>query len=125
MDFTQIILLISVSILTIILALVGFEVFLIFREFLQATKKVNRVLDDVGLVSSSITKQVTNLSELIATAKTTFDLAKGFFQKEKHPEENKKEAEEGEIEDSPVEKTKEKTTSPVRRFFTQTGRKIS
>lgn len=125
MDFTQIILLISVSILTIILALVGFEVFLIFREFLQATKKVNRVLDDVGLVSSSITKQVTNLSELIATAKTTFDLAKGFFQKEKHPEENKKEVEEGEIEDSPVEKTKEKTTSPVRRFFTQAGRKIS
>ena len=126
MDITQIVLVASVAILTGILALVGFEVFLILRQCQQAMRKVNKILDDAGIISTSISKQVANVGDLINTAKTTFDLAKGFFKKEERSGQKEDgEVLEGELASDQNEDTKAKIATSVRRFFTRAGKRIS
>lgn len=119
MDATRIILVVAISILTAILTLVGYEVYLIFREFHKSMKKVNNILDNVTEVSQSVSRQINSLSELLATAKNTVELVKTFISREKTPlltEESTK--------SNPTQKQSGFGDS-VRRFFTRSGKKIS
>jgi len=53
---TQILLIVVVSILT-----VGIQIFLILKEGRRSVEKVNKILDDAGTLSSSVTKPISSL----------------------------------------------------------------
>jgi ABC-type sulfate transport system permease component len=58
---TQILIIIVVSILTVVLAIIGVQVFLILKEGKRSVEKVNKMLDDAGSISSAVTKPITSL----------------------------------------------------------------
>lgn len=64
-DPTQVLLIVVITVLTILLALIGIQVFFILREVQQSIKKMNKILDDAGSVSASIARPITALSESI------------------------------------------------------------
>lgn len=125
MDATQIILAGAVLVLTVLLTLVGIEVFLIFKEFHRTVKKLNQILDDIGLISGSVSKQITNVSELLATIKTTFDLAKIFFKRERKEEIEDENLSLSEGSGDGNIQSEEGIMPSVRRFFTRAGKRLS
>jgi branched-subunit amino acid transport protein AzlD len=60
---TQILTISVVVILTLVLSVIGFQVFLILREFQKTVQKMNKMLDDFGLVSESVAKPVAALAD--------------------------------------------------------------
>ena len=130
MDAAQIILVVAVCVLTAILALVGFEVFLIFRELRKTVRKVNQIADDASSVSGAISHQITNLSEFVSSLKNTVDLAKIFFDRERKPEKSaprseKKETDDGILLEDAARSVAANVGSTVRRFFTRAGKRLS
>jgi len=61
-DSAQLLLIFVVSILTILLTVVGIEVFLILKEFKKSVEKINKILDDGGIISESIAKPISSIS---------------------------------------------------------------
>lgn len=49
MDFSQIILISVISILTLLLIIVGFQFFLVLRDFRSSIRRANRIIDEIGL----------------------------------------------------------------------------
>lgn len=130
MDAAQIILIVAISILTAILSLVGFEVFLIFRELRKTVRKVNRIAEDASTVSGAISRQITNLSELVLSVRNIVDLAKIFFDRERKPEKvaprsEKRETDDGILLEDTARSVAANVGSTVKRFFTRAGKKLS
>lgn len=65
LDSTQLLLIIVVVVLTILLSVIGVQVFFILREVQRSIQKVNKMLDDAGTISESITKPIASLSNSI------------------------------------------------------------
>lgn len=63
---TQILLIIVVSVLTVVLAVIGIQIFLILKEGRRSVEKVNKMLDDAGTISSAITKPIASLSNSLS-----------------------------------------------------------
>ncbi len=123
MEIIQIILVSVVFILTLILFVIGFEVFLVFGEFRQSIRKINKILDDMGVISESIAKPISGFSDLTSGMRFLVDLVKSFAGGGK--KENKKE-EETEETIKEIKNPEEKGgSSPVRRFFLRAGKKLS
>lgn len=61
-DTTQVLLIIVVTTLTILLTIIGVQVFFILREFKKSIEKMNKMLDDAGMISESIAKPIASLS---------------------------------------------------------------
>lgn len=76
MEVTQILLVIVVLALTSIMSIVGVEVFFIFKELRQSMKKINKMLDDVGLITESIAKPIAGFSGFITGLKSGADAIK-------------------------------------------------
>lgn len=64
-DSTQLLIIIVVVVLTILLSVIGVQVFFILREVQRSIQKANKMLDDVGTISESITKPIVSLSNSI------------------------------------------------------------
>ncbi len=64
-DITQILLIIIVTILTVILTLVGIQLYQVLKDFRKTIAKLNKVLDDSGIVSEIAAKQATSFSGFI------------------------------------------------------------
>lgn len=130
MDAAQIILIVAISVLTAILSLVGFEVFLIFWELRKTVRKVSQIADDASAVSGAISHQITNLSELVSSVRNTVDLAKIFFDRERKTGKpvsrtEKKEADDGVLLEDTARSVAASVGSTVKRFFTRSGKKLS
>lgn len=69
MDTAQLFLLIVIVALAIVLVILGIQVFFILREFQKTVKKANKVLDDTGVITESISGPVSNLSMLTSGIK--------------------------------------------------------
>lgn len=74
MDPTQILLFSVVTVLTVLLVAVGFQVFRILAEAKKALEKINRVLEDATFVSSSVAKPVAGISNFMESIKSIKDL---------------------------------------------------
>lgn len=61
-DSTQILLIAIVTALTILLSVIGVQVFFILREVQRSIQKMNKMLDDAGTISESIAKPISSLS---------------------------------------------------------------
>ncbi len=64
-DTTQILLIAVITTLTILLTIIGVQVFFILREFKRTIEKMNKMLDDAGTISESIAKPISPLSNSI------------------------------------------------------------
>jgi len=80
-DLPQIILIVVVTILTILLTLVGFQVYALLKELRVSVKKINHILDNTGVVSDKIAEEVTGLSEIIDNFIKLFSFLKYFRRK--------------------------------------------
>lgn len=58
----QILLIIVVSTLTVLLTIIGIQVFFIFQEVRRSIQKMNKILDDAGLISESVAKPISSIS---------------------------------------------------------------
>lgn len=81
-DSTQILLTIVVLVLTTLLTIVGVEVFLILREFRESIRKMNKILDDAGLISESVAKPISGISGFLTGLKSGASLVKLLLKEE-------------------------------------------
>jgi hypothetical protein len=65
MENTQILLVGVVTVLTGILTLIGVQVFLILKEIKRTIEKMNKMLDDAGIISESVARPIASLSSSI------------------------------------------------------------
>jgi hypothetical protein len=90
MDTAQILLITVVSVLTLLLVILGIQVFLILREVKNTLSKANRVLDDAGVISKSISTPVSSLSTILSGVKLG-SLIASFLSDRKKPSGKKEE----------------------------------
>ena len=76
MELTQVLLVIVVVVLTGILSLVGVQLFLILKEVRLSIRKLNKILEDAGVVSESVAKPAASLSGFLTGLKGGADLVK-------------------------------------------------
>jgi len=77
MDITQIVIVVSLVLITGIVVAAGIWLILIFKELKITLCKTNKILDDAENITSSIAKPVSSISEFIMGFKNGF----GFFNK--------------------------------------------
>lgn len=127
MDITQIILASAVLILTVIISMVGVQVFLIFREVRHSIKKVNKVIEDAGIVSELAVRQLSSLNGIMGGVQTIASLINIFIKKENKEEYQPQIKEDDFLHDSNPSFSEPQPTlsSSLKRFFTKGGKKLS
>lgn len=70
MDPAQTALFLVIIVLTVLLIVLGVQVFFILRELRKTVSKANRVLDKTNLITESVSGPVSSLSSLISGVKT-------------------------------------------------------
>jgi hypothetical protein len=91
MDTAQILLTIVIVLLALILVALAVQVFFILREFRRTINKANKILDDTGIITESISNPLSNLSNLTSGLKIGALIAKFLTGKKKHHEGEKEE----------------------------------
>lgn len=81
-DPAQLALFLVIIILTILLIVLGVQVFFILRELKRTLEKANKVLDDTGNITESVSGPISSLSTLVTGLKTGASIAKFFKKKE-------------------------------------------
>ena len=69
LDPIQILLTVVVTTLTVLLVIIGIEVFRILQETKKTLERVNKILDDVEVITDTVTRPVEGMSSLIAGVK--------------------------------------------------------
>ncbi len=88
MDPAQTILFVVIIVLTVLLLVLGIQVFFILRELRQTIAKTNKVLDEAGEITESVSAPLSNMSTLITGLRTGASIASIFRgdSKKKHHE---------------------------------------
>lgn len=81
-DAAQGVLLFVLVVLTVLLIILGIQVFFILKELRQTVSKANKVLDDTGVITKSVSGPISTFSNLAAGVKTGATIA-SFFKKKK------------------------------------------
>ena len=82
-DTAQIVLLLVISVLTLLLVALGIQVFFILRELKQTVTKANKVLDDTGMITQSVSGPISSLSTIVSGVKVGATLAQLLKKKKK------------------------------------------
>lgn len=77
----QITFFIVVLLLTTILSLCGVQVFFILKESRELVKKLSKILDDMGIISSSVAKPISGISGFITGLKSGSELVRALLGK--------------------------------------------
>ncbi len=75
-DAAQTVLLLVVVVLTVLLLVLGIQVFFILRELRQTVAKANKVLDDTGLITESVSGPISSLSSVVTGVKAGATVAR-------------------------------------------------
>ena len=75
MDATQAIILSVIVVLTIFLAIIGFQLFFVLKEFRSTLKKTNRILDDGQDLVDQIKKPLESVNSVIGAITTGAGIA--------------------------------------------------
>lgn len=86
MESTQILIIIIVSVLALILAAIGVQIFLILKEVTKSLQKFNTMLDDGNLISNTVARSITGISGVITGVKAGLSFL-NFFKKDAQKEE--------------------------------------
>lgn len=68
-DATQILLVFVIVTITVMLSVIFTQVFFILKEFRKTLTKANKVLDDTGIISESVSKPINMVSSMLTGAK--------------------------------------------------------
>ena len=93
-DTTQLLLIAVVTVLTVLLTIIGVQVFFILKEIKRTIEKMNKMLDDAGLISESIARPIASLSSSITGVSGIAGLLGWLSQRKKKSKKAKKEEEE-------------------------------
>ncbi len=83
MDPTQIILIVSISLITATLVYIGFWIVNVLRELRTSLQKTNSILDDAQVITSSISGPVSSISEFVMGFKNGLSVFNSIFPKNK------------------------------------------
>jgi hypothetical protein len=64
-DFTQLLLAFVILVVTVMLSVISVQVYFILREFRHTLTKANKVLDDTGIISESVSKPIGIIATII------------------------------------------------------------
>ena len=70
MDPAQIVLFLVIIVLTTLLVALGIQVFFILRDLRKAVSKANKILEDTGIITESVSTPLATLSSLMMGVKT-------------------------------------------------------
>lgn len=87
-ESTQILLFAVISVLTIVMVVIGYQVFMILGEIRKMLQKFNKVVDSTVNVSASISKSLTNINGFTEGVKTVAGIFNVFKKKVKKGEDN-------------------------------------
>lgn len=87
---TQILLIVVITLLTIVLTIIGVQFFFILKDVRKSVQKINKILEDSGLVSGVMAKSITGFSGLLSGIKTGLSLV-NIFKKDREEENGEKE----------------------------------
>ncbi len=87
METAQVLLVGVIVVLTFLLLMLGLQVFYILRELRQTVSKANKILDDAGLITESVSGPIANLSNLTTGVKVGAMIA-SFLKKKKKGDSN-------------------------------------
>lgn len=136
LDAIQILAAFVIVLLTIVLFIIGIQVFNILKELKITFKKVNKILDDAGRITESIAEPIEEASDFVMGLKRGvefFETISSFFKrrkKEKSQEDTKNSSQtEQALEKEPIQETeiitsKKSGKSNKRRFFTRKGKSL-
>jgi len=90
-DVTEVVLLLVLGILTVLLVVLGIQVYFILKEFRKTVVKANRVLDDTEKITHNVSVPLASLSSLTSTLQmssvfTIIKFVKGILEKAKEEE---------------------------------------
>jgi hypothetical protein len=83
MDTAQVLLVTVVVILTLLLVILGIQVLLILKELKETIMKINKVLDDAGIISESVSTPIASMSSILSGVKTGMSILTLFKKKKK------------------------------------------
>lgn len=83
MDVTQILLVVVITALTILLVVIGIQVVYILQEVRKSIMKMNKMLDDAGSVTGSVSKTVVGAAGMLEGLKTGLSFMSLFTGKKK------------------------------------------
>ncbi len=69
LDTAQMILLLVIVTLTVLLVVLGTQIFFILRELRKTVAKANKVLDDTGMITHSVSRPMSSLSTILTGLK--------------------------------------------------------
>ncbi len=78
LDTFQLLLVVVVTSLTTLMIFVGIQVVYILREVRESMEKVNKILDDAGLISESVAKPIAGVSGFLTGIQSGAKLMKLF-----------------------------------------------
>lgn len=87
MDTAQIVIIFVVLVLTGLLVATGFQFFKILGEFRKSVQKMNKMLDDSGVVTETVAKSIAGFSGVGAGLKTALSVFNFFKKKKKEKDE--------------------------------------
>ena len=83
-DPAQTALFLVILVLTILLLVLGIQVFFILRQLRVTLEKANKILDDTGVITESVSGPISNISSLASGVKAGALIAKLFSKKKNH-----------------------------------------
>jgi hypothetical protein len=81
MDITQIIIIVSLILITLVIVVSGIFLIKIFKQLQTTINKTNNILDDAHLITSSVAKPVSSVSEFVMGFKNGFSFFNKLFDK--------------------------------------------
>lgn len=79
MDISQVILVSVISVLTLMLLFLGFQVFLLLRDTRISIKRLNKILGQTEIIVKSVGAPIVSFSQVLSGLKTTSELLRAFF----------------------------------------------
>lgn len=123
-DPAQIVLFLVIIILTALLVALGIQVFFILRELRRAVAKANKILEDTGIITESVSTPLATLSTLMMGIKTGISAANLLKKASKFGEKKIEDSKDGEL--KPEDSLSEDNKKPlIRRFFKGISKKSS
>jgi hypothetical protein len=90
-DLNQIVLTLVILALTTLVIFLGIEVYYILKEVRRGVQKVNKMLDDTGLITESIAKPISNASGFLMGLKSGAKLISSILGQDKEEKTKDKE----------------------------------
>ena len=80
-DINQLVLIGAIAVITILLTIIGIQVAFILKELRRTIGKVNKILDDTGVLSGSVSRSVHEFNTVASGIKTGLGVFRVFAQK--------------------------------------------